>query len=424
VKATWMVGPAILVAFHLIAPVARAVDVSGCPTANAKEDKSWDHDCAAAILAEHDPHKKAELLFRRAYVSNERQSYEKSIEDLNAATILIPHHIEYLHERGYTLNALGRYREALVDLDELATLDPQEPEVFSERAMSRTYLGDWRGALADRDTQVKLKPNSMSALVARAQAKLWLGNFQGTQQDLKAAKELSADPAQGGDQEYLERVNAQLQAWMQHSNGDDPGKNCAQARDNDDYSKPTLIGDCTIAFLSAKTPQDKAGALAQRSISWVSARQSQHDATLDDEAAVALDPENPDRHTNLGMAYLQERHSWAARQQFDRSIHIRKTCMALAGRASAHFNLGEINLSFKDAKESFEMQPNLLALWILGDLASTRHDDASAKLYWMGAYHLGSRDDRLLERLKSVGVTDPEAETGDEQKSKGHDLQL
>jgi len=84
--------------------------------------------------------------------------------------------------------------------------------------------------------------------------------------------------------------------------------------------------------------------------------------------------------------------------------------LALAGRASAHYNLGEKNLAFRDAKESFEMHPSVLALWMLGDLAKDKHDDASAKLYWMGAYHLGSRDDGLLERLKSAGVPDPAME--------------
>lgn len=81
--------------------------------------------------------------------------------------------------------------------------------------------------------------------------------------------------------------------------------------------------------------------------------------------------------------------------------------MALAGRASAQYNLGEKNLSFRDAKESFEMEPNVLALWMLGDLAKDKHDDAMAKSFWIGVYHLGSRDDRLLERLRGVGVSDP-----------------
>ena len=406
-----------MAALYCSMPVAaRAQDASGCPTSNAQEQPSWERDCAAAIEGEQDPAKKAELHFRRAYVLNERHAYEQSLDDLDAACALLPHHVKYLHERAYTLNSLGRYRKALADLNEQASLEPQSPELYSERAWTRTRLGDWDGALADRDREVKLRPDSRSALIARAEARMWLGQYEETQHDLKAAAALPADPSQSEDAHYLERVSVQLQAWMHHSAGDSPGAKCIRARTNEDYSQPTLIGDCTLAFLSSKTPQDKADALTNRSIAWLSARQSQRDATLDCEAAVVLDPDNPDRHTNLGFAYVQESHSWAARQEFDRSIKIKKSYAALAGRASAHYHLGEMDLAFRDAKESFEMHPNELALWMLGDLAKDKHDDAIAKSFWMGAYHLGSRDDRLLERLRSVGVPDPALEPTGEPK--------
>jgi lipoprotein NlpI len=206
-----------------------------------------------------------------------------------------------------------------------------------------------------------------------------------------------------------------LNRRQHHSSGDDPGAKCSRAETSDAFLQPMLIGDCTLAFLSAKTPQDKADALTDRSIAWLS-QQAEQNATVDREAAVALDPENPDRHTNLGFAYLQGSHSWAARQEFDRSINIRKTYMALAGRASARYNLNKKTLAFNDAKESFELHPNELALWMLGDLAKDKHDDALAKNFWMGAYHMGSRDDRLLERLRSVGVADPATEPDREPK--------
>lgn len=406
----------LLTVLHFFMPMAaQAEEVSGCPLAEAGKQKSWDHVCATAIEAEHDPTKKAELLFRRAYVLNERQAYEQSIVDLNAACALMPHHVKYLHERAYAFNSLGRYREALVDLNEQASLDPQSPGVYSERALAKTRLADWEGALADRDQETKLLPNSKSAMVARAEARIWLGQFAEAQQDLKAAAALPAGLAHADDEKYSERVSLQLAAWIHHSSGDDPGAKCGSADTNEDFLQPTIIGDCSMAFLSAKTPQDKADALTHRSIAWLS-QQSVHDATADREAAAALDPDNPDRHTNLGFAYLEESHSWAARQEFDHSLSIRKTYMALAGRSSAHYNVGEKDLAFHDAKESFEMQPNELALWMLGDLAKDKHDDARARSFWMGAYHLGSRDDRLLERLRSVGVSDPEKEPDDEAK--------
>ena len=363
----------LLAGLYFLMPMdTQALDLSGCPVSDAAKQKSWDHDCEAAIKVERDSVRKAELLFRRAYVLNGRQSYEQSLDDLNAACALVPHHVAYLHERAYTLNSLARYRHALVDLNEQASLEPQSSAVYSERAFARTRLGDWEGALADRDREAKLLPDSMSARIARAEARIWLGQFEEAQQDLKAAAALPTGPSHADDAEYLERVSKQLEAWKQHSSGDDPGAMCSRARTNDDFSRPTLVGDCTLAFLSARTPLGKADALTNRSIAWFS--------------------------------------------EFDRSLNIRKTYMALAGRASAHYNLGEKNLAFHDAKESFEMHPNELALWMLGDLANDKHDDAVAKSFWMGAYHLGSRDDRLLERLRSVGVLDPAIEPDGEPK--------
>jgi hypothetical protein len=38
-------------------------------------------------------------------------------------------------------------------------------------------------------------------------------------------------------------------AWKQHSSGDDPGAMCSRAGTNDDYSRPSLLGDCYASFL-------------------------------------------------------------------------------------------------------------------------------------------------------------------------------
>jgi hypothetical protein len=70
-----------------------------------------------------------------------------------------------------------------------------------------------------------------------------------------------------------------------------------------------------------------------------------------------------------------------------------------------------VKAAFEDCKKSFDIKPNQFALTVLGDIALKHfHDPKSAKMYWMGAYHLADRDDGLKERLKSVGVADPERE--------------
>ena len=71
--------------------------------------------------------------------------------------------------------------------------------------------------------------------------------------------------------------------------------------------------------------------------------------------------------------------------------------------------------AFADAKRSFELRPNEIALIVLGDLARDEGDNAKAKAMWLGAWRLGSHGDDVKSRLESVGVTDPDkepAETG------------
>jgi tetratricopeptide (TPR) repeat protein len=363
-------GPALAALCIIVATTAQGQEPSGCALADATQE-TWDRDCAAAIEQEHDRALKAELHFRRAYVLNGREKYQQALDDLNAASALHPHHPQYLHERAYTLNALGRYADSLADLDDEASLTPLDPAVYQERAFARAHLADFEGALADRSKEVQLRPGAADALLARAEARLWVGQFDLARQDLDAtaAGDTQAGAADTDQRQHLSRL---LDAWTLHSAGDDAAARCNRADSSGDYAQQTLIGDCTLAFLGAKTSQAKAVALTTRSIVWLVARQSRHDATTDLQTAAALEPGNPDRHTNLGFAYFQEAHSWAARQEFDRSLDIRRTFMALAGRAAANYNLGEKEAALRDARDSFNIRPNEAALWVLGALAQGR----------------------------------------------------
>jgi hypothetical protein len=170
------------------------------------------------------------------------------------------------------------------------------------------------------------------------------------------------------------------------------------------------VGDCTRAFLLARSNKDKADALTIRAIAWLVGQQDSSGRITDLQVAAALDPDNGDRHTNLGGAYVQEHHSWAGRKELDRAIALKPSFMAYAERAAARYNLHDADGAFADAKASYDMRPNDLALTVLGDLAFDHHDAKAAKAYWLGAYHLGARDDDLVARLKQVGVEDPARE--------------
>ena len=131
--------------------------------------------------------------------------------------------------------------------------------------------------------------------------------------------------------------------------------------------------------------------------------------------AVALDPKNPQTHINYGNALVSVRHSWAARNAFETALAFpnlskRDKALALAGRGQAKANLGDAAGAFADAKGSYETEPSMPSLYLLGDLAFQKGDKKAAKTFWMGAYRMGARGDDIMNQLRSVGVDDPEKE--------------
>lgn len=392
---------------------AQAQGPDACPTSGASSQPTWDKACAAAIEQEQDSARKAELLFRRAYVLNAREDYEHALEDLDAASALVPHQAKYLHERGYTLNSLRRYQEALISLDEDVALK-LIPQAYDERALARFHMGDWEGSFADRDQSVKLNPGSAGALLTRTEARLWLGLFALAREDLKASASLAQSSGENAD--GVEDFAGVLEAWTHHSKSGDPTTLCLKAESEEALSQTTLIGDCTVAFLHARTPKEKADALTQRGNAWQLARHSLRHQLTDYELAAVLAPNDSVVHMNLGFACLQlrEDHARTALQEFNRSLalHPQTSFPSLGGRAHAYYKLRELDLAFRDAKASAEIKPNILALWLMGDISRDKGDMAAAKRYWMDVYRLGARDDRLMESLRSVGVKDPAAEPG------------
>ena len=370
-------------------------------------DQAWHSACDAAIAAATEPRLRAELLYRSGYAYNEHDEYSAARQALQEAVRLEPTNVAAWQELSYTENSLGNYAPAEQAADRALALGAHDDQPYQERAMARHYQGNFEGAWADRDRLARLNPDDAGKRIGRAEAALWLGRFD------EAAADLDAAAAQASDDDtrrQVEHWRGALQRWRTRSSAADPAAACVWPRDNDDLLRPGLIGDCTAAFLAETRPARRAELLTIRSLAWLSAAQDQETATDDRAIAVALDPGNADWHANLGYAYLGVHHSWAAAREFDRALAIRETWGALAGRASAKYNLHDPAGAFADARRSFELHPGVVALTVLGDLSHDRRDDRSAKLYWMGAWHLGDRDDGLRERLRSIGVDHPENE--------------
>lgn len=389
----------------LAAAMAQTVD--GCPLDDRiAKDAAWERACDAAVAAANDPKARSTLLFRRAYVANEHQDYFTARDSLNQALALDSANVPAWQELAYTANALGDYAEGEKAADAKIALGRLDRSVLEERAFSRFFLGNFSGTYQDRDEVVRTNPRDADALLARAVAAMWLGRPDAARLDLESASVSTDDAAIR--QRVADAVEA-LARWTARSSAKDPAAACLAA-EKDGFRGEHVIGDCSAAFLAETDPAKRAELLTLRAIAWLTEADDPDAATQDRAIAVALDPGNAMLHSNLGFAYLTNRHSWAAAREFDRSIALAESWTALAGRAAARYNLGDKAGARTDAVRSYAIEPNEAALTVAGDLARDGGDVASAKRYWLGAWHLGNHGDDLAERLRSIGVADPDKE--------------
>jgi tetratricopeptide (TPR) repeat protein len=363
--------------------------------------------CADALAGAPTARQRAILYFSWGYSLNEIGAALQALPSLDKAVTLAPNFSNARHERSYTLSDLGYYDRALLDSNREIELIPESASAYQERAFARYNLGDFDGSLADRFKQLELGESSDEIEGSIVADLMWLGRYD------EAAKRLAAIPATDKDKatrEDLERRRAFKPDGGEAGRCIEPGQN-----DIDQEVALKLVYDCTWAFDHERDPAKRADYLTMRGPMSVIAEQGQDLNVEDLRIAVGIDPKNPRRHINYGFALLTVRHSWAAHNEFETALGATNLdkhgkAMALTGRGQARFNLGDRAGAKADAKASFEAEPMEPNLWLIGDLEFADGDKDAARKTWMVLYRHGSRDDRLLERLKSVGVDDPAKE--------------
>lgn len=385
----------------LLAALAGQADPDACPIDKGGFDAAWHKACDAAIAAVADPKTKALLLFRSAFADNDVSNNLAARPKLEQAVKLDPTNANAWHELGYTANALGDFAEGERAANAEIALRKDVAAAYQERAYARLRLADFAGTYADRDREIALNPGNADPLIGRVEAAMWLGRFDKARADLDTAQSIGDEAMRRTVASY----HARLAQWSTRSAKGATG--CVFPQTGE--LAPNYIGDCTAAFLAGKTLAERADALTNRAAGWLTLG-NQEAMVMDRMIAAAIEPGNADRHANLGFSLLSVRHSWAAERAFNRALAIKESWAALGGRAMAKYNQQDAQGAFADAKRSFEIEPNEIALTALGDIAHDQGDDKSARLYWMGAYHIGATSDTMLSRLKSIGIDHPEKE--------------
>jgi len=368
----------------------------------------WRPNCDAAIACETDAKRRGALLYGRAYSAIEEYRYDDAMADLNAALTADRDNPAFLRERAYLHGEFSHFDLATSDLDRATEQRPEDPLMYHERAFARHYLPDLQGAYDDRARELALTPDSLDALIARGEAALWLGKFAAATADAKKARSRANAAKDEDSARDAVGLLARIDKWRDATKSPRAAGRCEQGNDLKKGDAPKLIGDCTRAFFQASTGAAKADALSTRSVAWLVNEGAQDKATEDMRMALAFDPGNYQRHINLGYSYISVNHSRAASWEFDRALALQNHWLALAGRAAAKANLGDTAGARADAEASMKLEENEAATWVLADLAFDEGNRDRARELYSTLYVKGSRDDQLIERLKDLGLTDPE----------------
>lgn len=366
----------------------------------------------AAMTSDED---RADLLFRLGYSMNENDAALGALAVLERAAALAPGKAGYWHELGYTQADLGLYDRALASLDRALAIDPEHSNALNERGWVREKLADFAGAHDDYERYFAIAGEAPGVRLAHAGNLIWLGRLDEAEADLDRLAG-QADLA-----EDIAERRAQITRIRAYRPTGDEAALCELNDSLDGKARAELLFDaCTRAFLDSGDAEERAGFLTVRAAARQIIEQSPGAGYDDLSVAAGIDRHHGIRYVNTGFALLQKRHSWAARNDFDRALELGlpqdlMTALALAGRAQANFNLEEREAAVADARQSIEIEPTEAATWVLGDVASADGNEELAREMWLATYRLGSRDDRLMESLKSVGVDDPESWRDDEQ---------
>ena len=390
----------ISMAVLILAQAAQPAIASPC----AAERATGQH-CAAAIAAAR-PAERSRLLYDRAFALNEQGDAAAALADLDKALAVDPANRAARRERAYSRDLLGDFAGARADLDRALALGGGNVVLFKERALALHGLGDVAGALADRTRVVEAVPDDAVALTERAAEYLWLGRFGDAEADLDHADRLARD---GGERERVAALRARIADWRDGA-AQDANAACHAAGKAHHYGAQHLVATCSVAFLAATAPSERATLLDIRARAWSTANDADN-ARADWQMAAAIDPGEARWQADLGFADVAAEQHQAAKRAFDRALNVAPDdAAALAGRAAANYSLRSIRAAYVDAKRSVALSENAAAYVVLGDIANDRHDTAMASDYWLRAYRLGEHSEDLLSRLQDVGIDEPDDE--------------
>ncbi len=236
--------------------------------------------------------------------------------------------------RGAVALNTGDYVAAITAFTQAARLEPTVAKHLYNRGVAHFELGQRDLALADFDQALKLDPNDGYARVGRGEIHLGLAEFDLAENDFKEAMHRAP-----GDKRVVRQITA--------------------AYDRDPNPK-SQIQFLDLMIGQASDLQSRADLLNQRC--WVRATAGQQlDKALSDcDAALMLEPNNPEMLDSRGLARLRLGRFVDAISDYDAALNLRpKQAYSLFGRGLAKLRNGQAAQGNVDVAAAKVMDPTI-----------------------------------------------------------------
>jgi tetratricopeptide (TPR) repeat protein len=201
-RAQWHLIASVLAA--TIAALAAAPALAQSPQqidACANRDRALTPDlrinaCTTLIQSGQEPGKSlAPFHADRCWAYNEKDDYDRAMQDCNEAIRIDPANVNALIGRGAAYGGKGDADRAIADFNEATRLDPKLVVAFSNRGIAYKAKGDLDRAIAEFDKAIRLAPKQAENYFGRGVANLYGGSLAKALADLDQASKLDPKDA-------------------------------------------------------------------------------------------------------------------------------------------------------------------------------------------------------------------------------------
>ncbi len=310
-------------------PPAWSNSVSERMSRAARQVEKKDFEGAVASYTEilSDNPASADAYLKRAEARQELKDFDGAISDCDQAIRVNSNFVESYVKRADLKAKLGDLQASILDYTEALRLNPKDVNAHTNRGVAYKMNGDYAKAADDFTWVLNADPNAFTALEERAACKIRSGNLDGATADYRT----------------LFKKNKSKAAHLYYDLG-----HVLMMQGNKAEARECFDDALEYYSKNLKNSHKSAEDYLKRGLTFLELQES--DKAVDDlENAVAVEPDNPTAHYQLGHLYLAMGKYQKAVEELSVSLKFEpKQTPALLDRAAAYSKLSQFSAAQKD----------------------------------------------------------------------------